>query len=330
SDLGPRTTMTGEALKPAHEHIAAAQAAGAISAEHIAVMNKFFKNLPAWVDVTTRGQCEATLITNAAAGQTPEELKAAADLQLYLLDQDGPLPDDAERARKRSFRIGKQQPDGMSKVDGWLDPEARATLEAVQAKLGAPGMCNPADDVPCRSGTPSQAQIDNDIRSAEQRNHDALVAMGRIALGTDLGDHNGLPVTVVVTTTMQELEHGAGLALTHTGSKLPIPDLIRMAARGAHPYLLVFDKHTNVPLYLGRARRTASLGQRLALFGRDHGCTRPNCTAPASRSQAHHVDQDWRDDGKTDITNLALACGCDNRAADTGGWTTTMKNGRAH
>ncbi|MCT7371248.1 HNH endonuclease signature motif containing protein [Mycolicibacterium llatzerense] len=330
ADLGPRTTITGEALAPAHEHIAAAQAAGAIGTEHIAIMNTFFKNLPAWVDTTTSSQCEATLITNAAAGQTPEELKAAADLQLYLLDQDGPLPDDAERARKRSFRIGKQQPDGMSKVEGWLDPEARATLEAVQAKLGAPGMCNPADPTPCQSGTPTQAQIDNDTRSADQRNHDALAAMGRIALGTNLGDHNGLPVTVVVTTTLQELEHGAGLALTHTGSKLPIPDLIRMAARGAHPYLLVFDKHTNVPLYLGRARRTASLGQRLALFGRDRGCTRPTCTAPASRSQAHHVNTDWRDDGPTDITNLALACGPDNRLADTGGWTTTMKNGRAH
>ncbi|MUL46049.1 HNH endonuclease, partial [Mycobacterium sp. CBMA293] len=64
---------------------------------------------------------------------------------------------------------------------------------------------------------------------------------------------------------------------------------------------------------------------------RDHGCTKPNCTAPASRSQAHHVNQDWRDGGKTDITNLGLACGCDNRLADTGGWTTTMgPDGRVH
>ncbi|MUL68339.1 hypothetical protein BOO86_27980 [Mycobacterium sp. CBMA 234] len=328
-NLGPRTGLTGEPLPPLWEEAARAQAAGAINGEHITVIGHFMAHLPAWVDPTTRTQCEQSLVAGAQH-QTPEELRAAANQLRYLLDQDGPLPDDAERARKRSFRIGKQQPDGMSKVDGWLDPEARATLEAVQAKLGAPGMCNPADDVPCRSGTPSQAQIDNDTRSAEQRNHDALVAMGRIALGTDLGDHNGLPVTVVVTTTMQELEHGAGLALTHTGSKLPIPDLIRMAAAGAHHYLLVFDKHTNVPLYLGRARRTASVGQRLALFGRDHGCTRPNCPQPASRSQAHHAVSNWRDDGQTDITDMALACGCDNRAADTGGWTTTMKNGRAH
>lgn len=327
--LGPRIGLTGEPLPPLWEAAAAAQAAGAINPEHVKVLGHFINKLPAWVDPTTRAQFEQSLVAGARH-QTPEELRAAAEALLYLLDQDGPLPDDADRARKRSFRIGRQQPDGMSKVEGWLDPEARATLEAVQAKLAAPGMCNPADPTPCHSGTPTQAQIDNDDRSTEQRNHDALTAMGRIALGTDLGEHNGLPVAVVVTTTLQELENRAGLALTHTGSKLPMPDLIRMAARGAHPYLLVFDKHTNVPLHLGRARRTASLGQRLALFGRDHGCTRPNCTAPAARAQAHHVDTDWRDDGQTDITNLALACGCDNRLADTGGWTTNMKNGRAH
>ncbi|MGB8407590.1 MAG: HNH endonuclease, partial [Mycobacterium sp.] len=38
----------------------------------------------------------------------------------------------------------------------------------------------------------------------------------------------------------------------------------------------------------------------------------------------------WRDGAHTDITDQALACGPDNRLADTGGWHTTMENGRAH
>ncbi|MFL0294299.1 HNH endonuclease signature motif containing protein, partial [Mycobacterium sp. SMC-18] len=67
-----------------------------------------------------------------------------------------------------------------------------------------------------------------------------------------------------------------------------------------------------------------------ALFARDHGCTRPNCTAPASCSQAHHITN-WRDDGLTNIDTMTLACGRDNRLADTGGWTTTMgPHGRTH
>ena len=64
----------------------------------------------------------------------------------------------------------------MSPISGYLTPEARATLDAVFAKLAAPGMCNSADDEPCVSGTPSQAAIDGDTRSAGQRNHDALLA----------------------------------------------------------------------------------------------------------------------------------------------------------
>jgi hypothetical protein len=53
---------------------------------------------------------------------------------------------DVDRARRRGFTIGKQQADGMSEVRGLLDPEARATLDAVLAKQAAPGMCNPDDD----------------------------------------------------------------------------------------------------------------------------------------------------------------------------------------
>ncbi|MGB8407060.1 MAG: DUF222 domain-containing protein [Mycobacterium sp.] len=135
-------------------------------------------------------------------------------------------------------------------------------------------------------------------------------------------------MSVVATCTVQELQRGAGVALTHTGTTLPIPDLIRMASN-AYCYLAVFDQHTTIPLYLGRTRRTATPGQRIMLFARDRGCTRPGCTAPASRSQAHHLTA-WKHRGATDITNLALACGCDNRLADTGGWHTTIKNGRAH
>ncbi|WP_418003161.1 DUF222 domain-containing protein [Mycobacterium sp. PDNC021] len=274
-------------------------------------------------------QCQQTLVARARH-QTPEELRAAANKLLYELDQDGPEPDDTERDRKRGITHGNQRRDGTSEVTGTLTPEARAYWDAIYDKYAAPGMCNPADETPCTSGTPTAEQIANDTRTQAQRQHDAQMWIARLALTSGmLGEHNGLPVTVVATATIADLERGTGLAVTHTGSKLPIPDLIRMAAGGAHHYLLIFHNHTRVPLYFGRARRTATPGQRLALFARDRGCTRPNCTAPASRSQAHHLIP-WKHGGSTDITNLALACGPDNRAADTGGWTTTMKNGRAH
>ena len=143
----------------------------------------------------------------------------------------------------------------------------------------------------------------------------------------------GNRVPVVATATVQDLQAQAGSALTTTGTRLPVRDLITMCAdRGQH-YLAIFDKHTNVPLHLGRARRTASPGQRLVLFARDRGCTRPGCTRPASRCQAHHVNADWQHGGQTDITELGLACGPDNRLVDQhnpNAWRTAMKNGRPH
>ena len=38
-----------------------------------------------------------------------------------------------------------------------------------------------------------------------------------------LGSHNGLPVTMVISTTLQELESGKGYAVTGGGSLLPCP-----------------------------------------------------------------------------------------------------------
>ena len=90
----------------------------------------------------------------------------------------------------------------MIDIVGCLTPEAWAVWEAIFAKYAAPGMCNPDDEQPCTSGTPSQAQIDGDHRSLAQRQHDALVAVGRIALMSgELGQLNGLPVSVIVRTT---------------------------------------------------------------------------------------------------------------------------------
>lgn len=323
-ELGPRTALNGEPLAPVLAQTAAAQAEGAISREHVAAIRTFFEKMPAWVDPTTREQTEASLVRIAALA-TPEVLREDAATLATAMDQDGPEPDDTERARKRFLRLGRQQADGMSPVTGLLDPEARATVEPLLAKLSAPGMCNPEDCEPRTSGTPSQAQIDSDTRSPGQRTHDAVIAICRTALASrELGQHNGLPVTVIVTTTLQDLERAAGSGVTGGGSLLPMADLIRMASH-AHHYLAVFDKHTNEALYLGRTKRCASAAQRIVLHARDRGCTKPGCTVPGYGAQVHHTTG-WKDGGHTDIDTEVLACGADNRLAETG-WEVAVRDG---
>ena len=63
-----------------------------------------------------------------------------------------------------------------------------------------------------------------------------------------LGQHNGLPASIIVTTTLAELEAAAGKGLTGGGSILPMSDVIRLA-RHAHQYLAIFDKGKALALY---------------------------------------------------------------------------------
>ena len=187
------------------EATAAAQRNGELGAGHVAVIRSFLHRLPDFVDLETRAHAEAQL-ARLAGEHRPDELAKLADKLIDCLNPDGDFTD-VDRAKRRGLTIGRQDLDGMTPINGWLNPEARATIDAVFAKLAAPGMCNPADESPCISGTPSQAAIQGDTRSAAQRNHDALLAAARALLASgDLGQHNGLPASIIVTTTLQELE----------------------------------------------------------------------------------------------------------------------------
>ncbi|BBY78377.1 HNH endonuclease [Mycolicibacterium parafortuitum] len=324
--LAPRPSVTGPALPPLLPATAIAQSRGLINPEHVEVIRKSAAKLPSWVDSTTREQFEVDLV-RTAVGVGPKELKDAAELILFLLDQDGPEPDDTERARQRGVTKHKQRADGMVDVTATLTPEAWAVLEVIFAKYAAPGMCNPADPEPCTSGTPSQAQIDSDDRSLAQRQHDALIAVGRIALMSgELGTLNGLPVSIIIRTTLQDLESRAGIGVTGGGTKMPIKDVIRMGGHANH-YLAVFDNATGAALDLFRTKRTATPEQRIMLIARDGGCTKPCCTVGAYGSQVHHVVTDWARGGLTNIDELGLACGPDNRSVnpdDPTAWTTRM------
>ena len=131
----------------------------------------------------------------------------------------------------------------MSRISGWIDPELRAALDAIFAKLASPG-------------APSQDQTSGDTRSAAQRTHDAVKAVCRAMLSSgQLGQHNGLPVTIVATTTLADVTAAAGLAHTGGGTRLPIPTLFRMAAE-VHPYLVLLRNPREIELYYGRTRRT--------------------------------------------------------------------------
>ncbi|WP_264034489.1 13E12 repeat family protein, partial [Mycolicibacterium murale] len=163
----------------------------------------------------------------------------------------------------------------------------------------------------------------NDTRTAGKRNHDALLALCKRMLTTQPnGTINGLPANVVITVSLTDLEKGTGHGLTAGGTLLPIADVLNTVsltdlekgtghgltaggtllpiadvlkfAAHSRPWLALFDGK-GLPLHLRRARRTATLAQRLMLLAKHRGCTMPGCTASAYRSQVHHANQDWKD-----------------------------------
>ena len=316
ADLGPRRAITGEPLAPRLAATAAAQREGSIGEGHAHVIRNFFAHLPADVDVFTRQAADADL-AGKAAGYRPDELAKYARRVMDWLNPDGEFSD-AERARRRGIMLGQQEHDGMSRLSGLLTPELRAAIEAVLAKLAAPGACNPEDETPVVDAAPDEDAVRRDNRSEAQRNHDAFLAgmRGLLASG-ELGQHNGLPVSIIVTATLQDLESAAGKALTAGGTLVPMSDVIRWAGH-AHHYLAIFDNSKALALY--HTKRLASPAQRIVLYARDRGCTKPGCDAPAYHSQVHHV-QGWITTRRTDIDDLTLACGPDNRLAEKG-WRT--------
>jgi hypothetical protein len=320
ADLGPRRALTGEALPPLLTATAAAQRDGAIDPAHVRVIRQFFTALPCSVDLGTCACAEAQL-AGLATQFRPDHL---ADLARQLADYvhpDGTYTD-TDRARRRGLTLGSQDLDGMSRLRGWLTPEARTTLEAVLAKTAAPGLCNPENDTPVVDGPPPDEAARRDTRSPAQRNHDGLNAALRAVLASGkLGQHNGLPASIIVSTTLKDLEAAAGKGLTGGGTVLPMSDVIRLA-RHAHHYLAIFDNGKALALY--HTKRLASPGQRIVLYAKDRGCTRPGCDVRGYWCEVHHVE-DWATTHCTDVNTLTLACGSDHPLVEPGGWTTRKR-----
>lgn len=317
--LSRKYSMTGELMEPDCPNLAEALHEGSIGPDHLAAALDVMRRIPAAVSVDDRARAEASL-AKSARRLPPRQITQVGARILAYLDPDGTLTNERDRARQRRLSMSDQDTQAMSKLTALLDPTTRAMFDVVLAAWGAAGMNNPDDE---QSPKGHKDSVDSevlkeaarrDLRSPEQRNHDAFKALCASALDTGAvgSSHRGLPPHVIVKITVGELREMAGFGRTTTGADLPIPELIELAAR-SQMYLAVFDEHTAQPLYLGRAKRLANESQRFMLFAQYGGCSKPCCTRPFSHVEIHHAEQDWADGGLTDVDKLAPACGPDNR-----------------
>jgi hypothetical protein len=323
--IRPRRSLTGPALAPLLPRLAEAVAAGLVGEDHIEKVCKALDELPRCVSAEQKVWAEEKLVEHAVA----QDAAFVAIVGRGLADRFNPdgVFDERDRAARRGLTLSKQGLDGMSRLSGWLTPEARAYFEAISAAV-RPGHHLPGSE---------QVVVDaaTDTRSAAQRCHDACAWGLRTALESgNLGMHRGIAVTVIATTTVAELEQ-AGRAMvdpdvvmppaarTGGGSRLPMRDVIALAAGSIH-YLAIFDGHSDRPLYLGRTkRRLATVDQRLICHGRDHGCTRPGCVVSGYDCEVHHCPG-WALTHTGNADELYFGCPVDNQAEADGRYTTTV------
>jgi hypothetical protein len=148
--------------------------------------------LPRLAEAVAAGLVEHACVQDAAF--VAELGRGIAD----RLNPDG-LFDERDRPTRRGLTLSKQASDGVRKLSGWLTPEARAYFEAIGAAV------RPGHRLPGSEQTVVDAAADG--RSPSQRLHDGSVWGMRTALGSgNPGTHRGIPVTVIATTTVQNLE----------------------------------------------------------------------------------------------------------------------------
>ena len=162
------------------------------------------------------------------------------------------------------------------------------------------------------------SQQEHEQVNSSQRRADALAN-----LITGEGPHHRPKTTLLVIadydTVTRELRN------LHYDDGLPIPpDQIARLAADAKILPAIFSAEGD-PLWLGRAQRDASTGQRIVLAARDGGCV--NCASPAERSEPHHIEWFSRG-GPTDIDNLALLCENCHHLIHDDNWQLRNHNGR--
>ena len=148
---------------------------------------------------------------------------------------------------------------------------------------------------------------------------DALSALCRHALGC-VQQPTGPTTTVIVRTTLEELQSGIGSA-TIDGVDQPIPaSAVRRLACDLQVIPWVMGGESEI-LDWGRDKRGFTRAQRLALAERDGGCA--CCGAPVAWTEVHHLEW-WSHGGTTDLTNGVLLCtACHHRLHDEG-WEITI------
>jgi hypothetical protein len=281
---------------PTHPAVDKASAAGEISLEHANAICR----ATAAVSPEFREIVESTLV-DIARHCAPCDLGDEIE-QLLIACGAESSSDEAhtKRLNRRGLRIARTF-NGMRSVSGMLTPEVAAALEIALGVLSA------------KAG-------DDDARSHEQRQHDAVGELANHYLAhADLPAVNGERPRIVVTIDYDSLVTGLRDAWGQLPSGATIsPATARRLACNAEVIPAVLNARGDV-LDLGVASRTFSTVVRRAAWLEQQGrCAFPRCRRPPA--DCHHIVW-WSHGGLSTLDNAAWLCAFHHWLVHEGSWT---------
>ena len=246
----------------------------------------------------------ARRVLDESGGLPPEQVARRAREARDELDAAG-VADRERELRERRFLRLVPRPDGMTDLYARLDPESAALLGDAIDLVTAPRRGGPRfvdEDARARAEA-----IANDTRTTDQLALDALVEMVRIAGAADDGRVFGTQKPAVrVHVTLSDLDRRRGAAAIEGQTAAVSAETAERIGCSGGFLPLLFDG--TEPLDLGRTQRLYSARQRVVLAAIWGGCPIAGCDRPPSWTEAHHINEWERDQGRTDVRDGILLC----------------------
>lgn len=204
----------------------------------------------------------------------------------------------AQRSRRYLRLTGTA--DGMTRVDGLLDPESGSIIRSAL------------------DGLMSQSYADGTTRTSEQRCADAFTQLCTASAKGDIkgGRSNTKLLVTVPFETITERGHERGI--TNVGSTIDAATARKMAC-DAGIHRVITGARSSI-IDFGHDTRLVPDNLFLALVTRDQHCRWPGCTIRPTWCDAHHIIH-WTCDGPTDDENCVLLCHHHHQLSHQPGWS---------
>jgi hypothetical protein len=294
--------------------------AGRASTEVLAVTESVMVGLATGVDAFGKPMAAAVSVDHLA-----RELRQVT----ATADPDGARPREERARRRRDFRLGTPDDDGLVPASGRLVPEIGVLLAGLlESHRRSPRFV----DSEASQLTEDDIPVELDPRTPGQRRHDAFAEVVVAAAGSQGAPRlDGQEVTTLVIVNASDLTNPDGRDSdpigTMVGSPFPVSRSSVERFMDAGGFRVATARDDGVVTSIGSRQRCFTASQRLAIIARDGpGCSTPGCTSPHFALQAHHVIP-HRHGGPTSVHNGILLCFWHHLMVDTGPWEYRMVDG---